>query len=162
MCAHVVSHFPIFVLCFCLSLISFCHSARFFFCEPAAPMFSFSIAFFAAFSCNKSVLDGLVRLYIPNAPECTWYNVSVLAVYAFFPLTIHFFVRFVDVYYYACLLACLFVRSFVCLYAKVSGEICVCSWSAFKIDLYLNVNTWYLVVTVAKSQSTRNKRKILE
>lgn len=30
----------------------------------------------------------------------------------------------------------------VCLYAKVSREIYVCSRSAFKIDLYLNVDTW--------------------
>lgn len=100
--------------------------------------FSFALCVFFPHSYGNNVLDGLVRLYsfaaISSAPE-SGIRVCLLS----FSSSLSYSILLCPV-----LLMCIIMRAclFVCLYAKVSGEIYVCSWSAFKIDLYLNVDTW--------------------
>lgn len=118
-CAHVVSHFLISVLCFCLSLISFCHSARFFFCEPAPIGCSLSPSHFLPFfSCNKSILDGLVRLYSKRAWMYTGTICCLLLQYTSLSVLLMCIIMRV------CLPACLFVRSFVCMPRSLEKSMC--------------------------------------
>lgn len=126
-----ISVFKRSVVCFVFSCFgSLLFGSRSFFCADlcaCAYFFTFAVSFthILCKSCIFLVWGGCMpQLNVPiwNRP---------------------FFVVFFFVYSFA-LRYCWYVLLcvLVCLYARVSREIYVCSWSAFKIDLYLNVSTW--------------------
>lgn len=123
----------LFCATFCLSLVDFS------FLASVNAVFSF---LFSAFLYIFSIL-----CYVCIIFSSRWSKAAVFVAPNAWTLEFGSAMFFLSLFLHSCgplLFRCWYVLLcvLVCLYAKVSREIYVCSRSAFKIDLYLNVDTW--------------------